>query len=139
GRMQHIDGRLPVLPVNQVVPVRNDVVDRAACHAERDAAVHATRALDTRLLVREMQDELAVVLDAFALVLGGFRQPLVFHEAGDLSHSSPLAAPLTAAQRQSENTTIRVLFASAMNFTLRVCGAWPPTRRAHGDIPTETP
>ena len=44
---------LPVLPVDQVVPVRNDVVDRAAGLAERDAAIHAARALLRRRVVVE--------------------------------------------------------------------------------------
>ena len=51
GRVQRLDRPLPVLLVNQVVAVRNDVVDRAAGHAKRDAAVHAARALRFRLVV----------------------------------------------------------------------------------------
>jgi len=62
GRMQHLDRRLPVLPVDQVVPVRDDVADRASRHAERHAAIHAARALHPRRLVGQAQVELAVVL-----------------------------------------------------------------------------
>jgi hypothetical protein len=43
--MQRLDGVLPVLPVDEVVEVRDEIVDRAALHAERNAAVHAARAL----------------------------------------------------------------------------------------------
>ncbi len=55
---------LPVLPVHQVVEVRNDVVDRAAAVAERRAAVHAARGLHLGLLVVQAEDEFLVVLEA---------------------------------------------------------------------------
>ena len=54
--------RFQSVAVDEVVPVRDDVVDRAAAHAERDAAVHAARALDLRLVVARARDELALVL-----------------------------------------------------------------------------
>ncbi len=63
-RVQHVERRAPLLPVDEIVPVRNDVVDRAAGLAERDAAVHAARALLRRFVVLERQHELAVVPDA---------------------------------------------------------------------------
>jgi hypothetical protein len=47
GRVQNRQRLLPVATVNQVVPVGDDVIDRAAGIAERDAAVHAARALHT--------------------------------------------------------------------------------------------
>ena len=62
GRVQRLDRALPVLAVDEVVPVGNDVVDRAAAHAERDAAIHAARALDRRRLVGQARNELAPVL-----------------------------------------------------------------------------
>ncbi len=86
GRMQRLQRCAPVLLVDQVVPVRNDVVDRAAAHAERRAAVHAARPLHRRLLIGEVQHKLVVMLLARR---GGFArllQPLEFHEAGDLAH-----------------------------------------------------
>src|SRR5690606_22546419 len=75
-----------VLPVHQVVEVRNDVVDRAAVVAEGRAAVHAARALHLGLFVVEADDEFLVVLDA----LGGrgvaLLDALMLQKAGDLSH-----------------------------------------------------
>ncbi len=62
GRVQHLDGVVPVAAEHQVVEVRNDVVDRAAAVAERRAAVHAARALHLGLLVVERDDELLPVL-----------------------------------------------------------------------------
>ena len=41
---------LPAIAVHQVVPVGNEVPERAALVAERDAAVHAARALRAQLL-----------------------------------------------------------------------------------------
>src|SRR5690606_27467785 len=86
GAVQYLDGADPVLPVHQVVEVRDDVVDRAAVVAERRAAVHAARALDLRLLLVEADDELLVVLHALGDGLVALLDALVFHEAGDLSH-----------------------------------------------------
>ena len=50
GRVQHIERLPPLMPVNQVVPIGDDVVDRAARLAERDATIHTTRALLCRRL-----------------------------------------------------------------------------------------
>ena len=44
-----IDCRLPVPAVDQIVPVRNQIIDRAAGVAKWDAAVHATCTLDTQI------------------------------------------------------------------------------------------
>ncbi len=87
GRVQRLDRALPVLLVNEVVPVRNDVVDRAAAHAERRAAIHAARALHAGLLVGEPRDEFAPVPDAFLRRLVRFCQPLELHESRDLPHN----------------------------------------------------
>ena len=64
------------LAIDQVVPVRNDVVDRAAGLAERNAAVHAARALPRGGLVVEAQHELAIVLQARADRLACLGEPL---------------------------------------------------------------
>ena len=49
GRVQAIARRLPAVPVDEIVPVRNLVAERAALVAERDAAVHAARRPDRGL------------------------------------------------------------------------------------------
>src|SRR5689334_5392253 len=109
GRVQDFDRVLPVLAVNEVVPVGNDVVDRAARHAERDAAVHAACALLAGGVVRQAQVELTVVLLAR---LGGFvrfLEPLVLEEPGDLSHYAAtrcLAASSPSARRYSFGKTL---------------------------------
>ena len=45
GRMQPIDGRLPAVAVHEIVPVGDEVPERTARVAERNAAVHAARRL----------------------------------------------------------------------------------------------
>ena len=54
--------------------------------AERNAAIHAARALVARLLVLQREDELAVVRDPFGGRQRAFGEPLQLHEAGDLAH-----------------------------------------------------
>jgi hypothetical protein len=43
--MQTIDSAFPVITPDQVVPLRNDVAQRAALVTERDAAIHAATGL----------------------------------------------------------------------------------------------
>src|SRR6185503_16712501 len=62
GGVQRIDRALPVLAVHQIVPVRDDVVHRTARHAERDAAVHAARALRGGVGVGQAGVKLPIVL-----------------------------------------------------------------------------
>tara|TARA_B100000579_G_C22279511_1_gene597637 strand:- start:70 stop:426 length:357 start_codon:yes stop_codon:yes gene_type:complete len=45
GRMKTVDGFAPSITVNQVVPVWNDVAERAAVVTEGDSAVHASTCL----------------------------------------------------------------------------------------------
>jgi hypothetical protein len=64
GRMQYDQRLLPVAAINEVVPVGNDVVDRAPGIAKRDPAIHAACALDTGLFVGQDADKLAVMFEA---------------------------------------------------------------------------
>src|SRR5260221_396998 len=88
GRMQNLERGAPLVPIDQSVPVGNDVVHRAAGLAERYAAIHAARALPSRLVVLERENEFAI--PAHALLDGerDFRDSLQFHEAGDFAHVS---------------------------------------------------
>ncbi len=63
--VQAVDGRLPVVAVDQVVPVGDQVPERAALVAERDAAVHAAGALLAELDDRQGREHLPVVVEAF--------------------------------------------------------------------------
>src|SRR5262249_60700699 len=90
-RVQAVERLTPVVLVDQVVPVRDDVPERTALVAERDAAVHAPRSL-----LREVLDRVGqVVLAPVPQPLGdGPRRrflTLDLEEAGDLTHWSPPA------------------------------------------------
>ena len=62
GRMQAIDRLAPASAINQIVPVGNDVAERAALVAEGDAAIHAARALRAQLVLGHLEIVLAPVL-----------------------------------------------------------------------------
>jgi hypothetical protein len=87
GLVQRVERGLPLLPVHEVVPVRDDVVHGASRHAERDAAVHAARALLGRGVVGQREDELAVVVDALGDRFRHLGDTLEFKKSGDFSHS----------------------------------------------------
>src|SRR6266516_4837204 len=86
GGMQRLDGALPILPVDEIVEIRNDVVDRASGHAKRRAAVHATRALDLRLRFGEAEDELPIVLFPLLGLLVRLLEPLELEKSRDFPH-----------------------------------------------------
>src|SRR5262249_26241046 len=64
GRVQVARRGLPVARVDEVVPIRDLVVDRAAGVAIRDAAIHAARRLVARLFLRQRNDEFAPMAHA---------------------------------------------------------------------------
>src|SRR4029077_19430560 len=86
GRVQHIERVAPLVPVNQIVPVRNDVVYRAPGLAKRDAAIHAAGALLRRVVILEREDELAIVTHALLDRQRDLLDALELHEAADLAH-----------------------------------------------------
>src|SRR5690349_18008475 len=63
GRMQHLERIAPAVAAHQLVPLGDDVVDRTAVVTERNAAIHAARALPAHLGRRQRQDELLPVLE----------------------------------------------------------------------------
>src|SRR5271166_5153138 len=88
GAMQVARRLPPVAAIDQIVPVRNLVVHGTAGVAVGNAAIHATRRLRPRLLLREWQHELAPVLDALLDRLVMAVAALVFEKAGDLAHAA---------------------------------------------------
>src|SRR5262245_7889058 len=99
-RVQAIECLAPVVLVDQVVPVRNDVAQRAALVAERDAAVHAPGRLLGEVLDRVGQVVLAPVPQTLA---DGPRRRLLaldLEEAGDLTHWSRPAPRRSAGAPQ---------------------------------------
>jgi hypothetical protein len=62
--MQSFERGSPLIAIDQVVPVRNQVAQRAALMAKRHTAVHAPGALRAKLVVRERIIDLEEVADA---------------------------------------------------------------------------
>ena len=100
GRVQRAHRFFPAALVHQVVPVGNEVVQRAARVAERHAAIHAARALRPQLLLGRSRINLEPVVDPF-----GDRPPLgisrrILHKSGDLPmlHPCPNCRRLVRAE-----------------------------------------
>ena len=93
GRMEVARGLFPIAAIDEVVPVRDLVVHRAAGMAVRNAAIHAARRLVARAFLAERDEEFAVVANAI-----GRRQilavaPVDFQETRYLTHISSLPFP----------------------------------------------
>ena len=86
GGVQAVDRVPPVIAVDEVVPVRDDVAERAALVAERDAAVHAPSRLLLQLVAREGEVDLLPVAQALVDRSGRPLLALDLEEAGDLAH-----------------------------------------------------
>ena len=86
GRVEIARGFLPVAQIDEIVPVGDLVVHRAAGVTIGDAAVHAARRLVPQFRLRERDDEFAVVaqalLDRRVVAVGA----LEFQKTGDLTH-----------------------------------------------------
>ena len=89
GRVEVADRIVPVAIVDEVVPVRDLVVDRAAGRsmAIGHAAIHAARRLLLDLLVRHRQRELAEMPDAVRRRLVLVHLPVDLEKACYLAHS----------------------------------------------------
>jgi hypothetical protein len=93
GGVQPLDGGLPVVAVDQVVPVGDEVAQRTAVVAERDAAVHAAAGLGLEVAHRHRQGHLTPVLDPLVDRPVARQLTLVLEEPGDVAHvSSPSAS-----------------------------------------------
>jgi len=88
GGVKLNQGLLPSSPVDQVVPVRDQVAKRAARMAKGYATAHASAALVSGLLLSPMLVELAVVLDAFRYRLMRLREPLLLFKSCRFTHSA---------------------------------------------------
>ena len=92
GRVKVLGGLLPVGVEDEVVPVGDLIVDRAAGVAIGDAAVHAAGCLDLRVFLAQCLNEFAPMLQALrdgrVFALGA----LEFEEASNLAHSNSLSA-----------------------------------------------
>ena len=89
GGVQHAHRVLPTAAIHQVVPIGNDVSERAAGMAEWHAAIHAARALRLHALFGERIINLEPILDTQRRVATRRQFARVLHEPGNFTHESP--------------------------------------------------
>ena len=99
GFVENGDGFLPAVAVNEIVPVGNDVAQRAAGVTERDAAIHAARALRLNELV------VRVVIDLRPVVQPLFHRTAGRHLALDLQKSRYLSHSISNNPRSRPSRT----------------------------------
>src|SRR3989344_3139351 len=137
GRVQPLDGFRPLVAVHQVVPVGNDVAERATLVAERNAAVHAARALLFQFVVGERQHYLAPVAHALGDRAIRLLRPLEFHEAGSLTHAPPPSLPGPRARRSGAPWRWpRARACNPWGWPGRTSAAWPSSCRAASAPPS---
>ncbi len=90
GGVQPFDGLAPVGTPHQIVPLGDDVSERAAVVAEGDAAVHAPGCLVTQRPDRERLVDLFPVGDAHVDGSAHRQLPVVPEEACRVSHYAPV-------------------------------------------------
>ncbi len=82
-----IDERAPPLAmVDEVIPVGNLIIDRTAVVAKWNAAIHAARGLAARGLVRQRNDEFAIMANAVGRRLIFAVMPVDLEKPGHLTH-----------------------------------------------------
>src|SRR5580693_1779640 len=89
GGMQHTDSFAPAVAIDQIVPIRNHVVQWAAGMAERNAAIHAARALRANLVLGKFLIDLEPVVHAFDDRTARRSFSRVFQETGCFTHAPP--------------------------------------------------
>ena len=87
--MQNAHGCAPAVAIHQIMPVRNDVVQRTARVAEGHAAIHAAGALRLHLVERKLLVDLEPVLDALFYRSALWQFARVLHEPGVFTHVRP--------------------------------------------------
>ena len=83
-----LDRLLPAVAVDEVVPVGDQVSERTAVVAERNATFHAARRLFTQLGQRERSDELAEVADPLARGTFGCLEAAHLQERAEPPHQA---------------------------------------------------
>ena len=101
GGVQSLQRRAPLIAIDQVVPVRDQVVDRTAVVTERNAAGHAARRLPLDIAGRQRLDELAPGLEARLARLIAAIAALDFQKAGGLAHLDDYSAATAVAAARS--------------------------------------
>ena len=108
GGVEVLQRAAPVAAVDEVVPVGDLVVDRAAGVTERDAAIHAAGGLLLRRLLAERDHELAEMAHAIARRLVAPVAAVDLQEARYLTHRFRSFALAIASQRSSAGARARL-------------------------------
>ena len=87
--MEPVEGGAPLVAIDQIVPVGDQVAERTALMAERNAAVHATGALSAKLVLGERRINLKVVVQALRDRPPDGQLPEEIEETGRFTHASP--------------------------------------------------
>ena len=90
GGMQCIQRLLIIAFVNQIIPIRNDVVNRTACCTKRRTAIHATRSLHCCLFICHWNDKFFVVFEALCHCAIFVFLTIKLHEACNFTHTKNL-------------------------------------------------
>src|SRR5262249_59252966 len=107
---------LPVAAIDEVVPIRDLIVDGTTGVAVGNAAIHAACRLFLVLLLGQRAHEFAPMLDALRDRLVVAVLTLVFQEAGDLAHSHSAEGSYSAAS----TICARCSSASARRYSTRL-------------------
>ena len=102
GGVQPLDRLAPVSPVDQVVPLRDEIAEWATVVAKGDAAVHASRGLGLRGLLREVLIDLLPVADAHVDRPSGRKRAVDLQKTLGVGHLGQL---LVAAMTASSTST----------------------------------
>src|SRR5690348_1496032 len=92
GGMQDANRFLPFVAIDEIIPVRDDVVHRTAGVAKRNAAIHAARGLRADARFGKRLIDLEVILHTLVDGTAVRRFAREFFKAGDLTHESPSRA-----------------------------------------------
>src|SRR5262249_16587751 len=99
GRMQPVDRFLPAPAIHEVVPVRDDIPERATLVAEGNSAIHAARTLRAQLVFGHLELVLAPVVQALRDRTPPRQLAIDLHEARYLSHRSLILPGLISRAR----------------------------------------
>ena len=97
GGVQILCRRAPLVAIDQIVPVGNLVIDRAALVTKGNAAIHAARRLLADIGIGQRVDEFAVILKPLLGLVIAPVLPLDFQKACDLTHDYSAATALARA------------------------------------------
>ena len=89
GGMQPLDRLRPVAPVDQVVPLGNQVPKRAALVAKRNPTVHAPGSLMLSIFDRKRLIDLFPVAQPHVHRAAAGKLPVELQESGDITHGTP--------------------------------------------------